>query len=129
MLGDEYWQGRARQGAEAEDAALFVADDGALRGMAWGVTDADEHGTAHLYGMFVDPALRGHGVGRALVEAVRKWAHGHGLERVVLDVTHTNVPAIALYERAGFVRTGRTQPLPHTPTITEIEMERVLRAN
>lgn len=126
-LGDDYWQGRARQGAEAGDSVLFVAErKGALRGMAWGVIDGEAAGIAHLYGMFVDPGLRGREVGRALVDAVCGWAQARGLRAVVLDVTDVNAPAIRLYERCGFARTGRTQPLPHTPSITEIEMERVL---
>ncbi|MDE3113568.1 MAG: GNAT family N-acetyltransferase [Chloroflexota bacterium] len=126
-LADDHWQRRAREGAESDDSVLFVAErDGALRGMAWAVADAERRDLAHLYGMFVDPALRGRDVGRALVEAVCGWARSRGLRAVLLDVTDVNAPAIALYERCGFARTGRTQPLPHTPSITEIEMERVV---
>lgn len=123
---DDYWRRRAEQGASSNSAALFVADSGTLGAMAWGVVDQEHPRLGHLYGMYVAPALRDRGIGRSLVEAVCQWARSVGVDRVLLDVTEMNAPAIALYERCGFVRTGRTQPLPHTPTITEIEMERAL---
>ena len=38
-----------------------------------------------------------------------------------------NERAIGFYERVGFTRTGRTGELPHQPSVTEFEMELVLR--
>lgn len=81
-----------------------------------------------LVGMWVDPAARGQGVGEALVRTVLEHAAAAGLRRVLLEVAHENAPARALYARMGFVPTGRTAAFPHDPTITELEMERVLAA-
>lgn len=79
-----------------------------------------------LVGMWVDPAARGRGVGERLVRAVLDDAAARGRTRVLLDVAHENAPALALYRRMGFVPTGRTDAMPHDPTITELEMQRVL---
>ena len=45
-----------------------------------------------------------------------------------LWVTTTNVAARTLYERAGFVATGETKPLPSDPRLDEQRMTRRLRA-
>jgi ribosomal protein S18 acetylase RimI-like enzyme len=79
-----------------------------------------------LVGMWVDPGARGQGVGRQLVGTVADRARARGLRKVVLDVAHENASAVALYERMGFVPTGRTGAMPHDPSITEYEMVLVL---
>ena len=38
----------------------------------------------------------------------------------------TNVPALKLYETAGFVPDGLTQPMPNDDTVTEVRMVRRL---
>jgi ribosomal protein S18 acetylase RimI-like enzyme len=66
---------------------------------------------AHLIGMFVSEALRGRGVGRALVQAALAAAAARpGVVVVTLSVTEGNAPAIALYESCGF-RTFGIEPM------------------
>ncbi len=43
-----------------------------------------------------------------------------------LWVTESNAPARHLYERCGFTWTGKRQPLPADPTLSEITMSRPL---
>ncbi|EWT03537.1 GCN5 family acetyltransferase [Intrasporangium oryzae NRRL B-24470] len=78
--------------------------------------------TATLFGMYVAPRARGRGVGEALVGAVLDEARRRGKSVVVLEVADTNAPAIALYERCGFVRTGTTHPHPRNDAVHEVEM-------
>jgi ribosomal protein S18 acetylase RimI-like enzyme len=89
----------------------------------FGMTDP---GDCALFGMWVDPRFRGAGVGRVLVDAVVAQARSAGKRRVVLEVVAHNTPASRLYERAGFVPTGRTSPYPHDEGVHEVEMELVL---
>jgi len=86
----------------------------------------EEPSVANLVSMWVDPAFRGRGVGRALVERVFEWAREHGATRVDLWVTETNEPAIRLYESCGFVRGEGRQPLPSDPSLGEVAMHRPL---
>jgi len=58
-------------------------------------------------GMSVSADARGQGVGGALVEAALEWATEHGFTRIELYVYARNAPAIALYEKHGFVTEGR----------------------
>ena len=46
------------------------------------------------------------GIGSAMVRAAQEWAAAHGLLKVALAVFPDNERAIAVYERAGFVREG-----------------------
>jgi GNAT superfamily N-acetyltransferase len=107
-FGDEEWKSRA----DPPDGAVFVADGpNEPVGMAIGAPAPSNPGAAALFGMWVAPGARRLGVGQALVEAVQAWAIDAGYPRLGLGVTTTNAPAIALYERAGFVPTGDRFPL------------------
>jgi ribosomal protein S18 acetylase RimI-like enzyme len=64
--------------------------------------------TAHrgnIWGVYVDPGHRGHGVARALLEHVLEHAKQQILQ-VHLCVVADNEAALALYEHLGFVRYG-----------------------
>jgi ribosomal protein S18 acetylase RimI-like enzyme len=58
-----------------------------------------------LHDIVVDPAHRGGGVGRQLLDAALAWLTERGAPRVVLDTAFPNVAAQRLFERAGFRRT------------------------
>ncbi|HMA33933.1 MAG TPA: GNAT family N-acetyltransferase [Chloroflexia bacterium] len=63
---------------------------------------------ATIVGMYVAPAARVQGVGRALLaEALRRARQVPGLEQVHLSVVTTNTPALTLYQSLGFVPYGR----------------------
>ena len=63
-----------------------------------------EAGVAEIKRMYVAPARRGRGVGRALLDALVAEARRLGVTRLVLETGPKQPEAIALYERAGFVR-------------------------
>jgi ribosomal protein S18 acetylase RimI-like enzyme len=61
----------------------------------------------HVIGMMVRPEVRGHGIGRDLLDAcIAEARRTPGLEMLTLTVTATNTPAIHLYESTGFVTYG-----------------------
>ncbi|SFI71698.1 Acetyltransferase (GNAT) family protein [Amycolatopsis sacchari] len=70
-------------------------------------TAPDEAGEVELISLWVAPAVRGHGVGNALVRAVLRWAADQGARQVRLEVRETNTHAAALYRRHGFRPQGR----------------------
>jgi GNAT superfamily N-acetyltransferase len=72
--------------------------------------------------VWVAPESRGRGTGAALLDALIATAHQLGLHTLALFVVDGNLPAERLYSQHGFVRTGHTKPLPHTPEIVEVEM-------
>jgi RimJ/RimL family protein N-acetyltransferase len=58
-------------------------------------------------GMGVLKAYRRRGIGQALLERAIRESHTKGLEKVELEVFASNAPAIALYEKVGFMVEGR----------------------
>ncbi|HEY3697101.1 GNAT family N-acetyltransferase [Phenylobacterium sp.] len=61
---------------------------------------------AEVLTLAVDPAVRGRGVGAALVAASVAAAKAAGATAVFLEVAVDNAPALALYARAGFHKAG-----------------------
>ena len=57
-----------------------------------------------LYDLFVTPAARGTGAGRALMEAAEAYARAHGAARLQLQTAVTNVVGQSLYDSCGWKR-------------------------
>lgn len=72
-----------------------------------------EAGAGHrcVMGMGVHRAHRGRGLGRALIAHAEQWALAGPFEWIDLQVLSENQPALELYQRAGFDRTGETVDL------------------
>ncbi|MEX2660187.1 MAG: GNAT family N-acetyltransferase [Acidimicrobiales bacterium] len=96
-------------------AALLARDaDGAAVGFT-GVRPFDvSRSVAELKRMYVEPAWRGAGLGRALGEAAITEARRLGHRRLLLDSRASLVAACALYRRLGFVDVPpyRQNPFP-----------------
>lgn len=112
---DAQWQARA----DPPDGAVFVVDGpDDLIAMAIGGPAPGYPNAAALFSMWVAPNARGHGLGEALIHAVEAWAIQAGYPMLGLGVTTTNEPAIALYERLGFVDNGDRYPLREGTDLT-----------
>lgn len=59
---------------------------------------------AYLGFMYVEPEYRGHGVNKAILDALEKWAIEKGISEMRLEVYDENTPAVKAYEKAGFAR-------------------------
>ena len=118
------WDRRVTEASTGDQQNLFVVDTPAgFIGMAGAYTPGDTASVRRLYGMWVAPEARGAGIGAQLIEAIISWSLGVGADAVQLWVVDDNVAARRLYERAGFVDTGVSQPLPSNPTVTETLMQ------
>lgn len=74
-------------------------------------------GRGELHRLYLDAALRGRGVGRALVEAVLDWCRRAGIGRLTLWSDTRFDRAHRLYEGMGFTQTGE-RDLPDDPNDT-----------
>lgn len=95
---------RTAQFANSTDGAVVAVADGKIVGMIH--VAASRHGFGE-FGMLVDRAWRGRGVGSALVRAAVDRARGQGLHKLCLEVFAHNTAAIALYRKCGFAEEGR----------------------
>ena len=103
----DVWAARAAASTGEGDQLIMVAlDQGRPVGMA-GI--AREFGQrrrhrATLWGVWLDPAHRGRGVGRQLVSTALDWAREREVRAVYLEVVENEDPSWSLYGRLGFVR-------------------------
>jgi ribosomal protein S18 acetylase RimI-like enzyme len=75
---------------------------------------------AYLEELYVTPARRGEGTGRALLDAAMEAARAHGAARIELGTSEGDRAAIALYESAGFSNRERS---PDGPRMLVYERE------
>lgn len=119
-----YWEDLTRSVTAPERQVVFVAYEGEdVLGSTYGLRDRDDGEMGRVGGMWVDPAWRSRGVGRALLHQVFNWAREHGLRRLRLWAPVHSAAALALYGRAGFREVGKRRPLPTNPTLQIVEME------
>lgn len=92
----------------APDVIVLVAEkDGAVIGYAYAGLEGPDYmalrGPAGvIYDIFVDPAHRGEGVGRMLLDAALAALRDGGPERVVLSTAQKNEAAQRLFASRGF---------------------------
>ena len=60
----------------------------------------------HVIDIVVRKDLRNQGIGSALLEKLIEIARQNKMESITLEVMHTNIPAIKLYEKFGFKNAG-----------------------
>ena len=120
-----YWRGWiVGDGWDAIVRSWVAEDRGRFRGMIVGVRFDDDPTVAHLFGMWVEPELRGSGIAARLVGMLEAWARGQGVDRIVLRVSDGNGRAEAFYAKLGFVRTARApSPLREGSPVLVREME------
>jgi ribosomal protein S18 acetylase RimI-like enzyme len=124
---EQQWRGRINERSVMFFARVDSADSVPAAPAPAGLAGVYvEDGSANLVSMWVHPAARGLGVGKALVEAAAAWAKAHGFSTLFLWVTESNTSARRLYDGCGFTPTGERQPLPSDPALSEIWMSRTL---
>ena len=108
----------ARRDAEegVRERALFLAEE---KGEIWGSfilrtrqeaayagakwrTELEDRYVRTIYTFTVHPQRRGQGVGHAMLAFAARYAARQGARALRLDVYERNLPAIRLYESAGF---------------------------
>ena len=99
-----------KQKAESEREIELVAEvDGTIAGTAGVSLPRSAEKTRHRagYGISIDKAWWGIGIGRALTESAIECAKAAGYLQMELEVVADNIRAVALYKKAGFIEYGR----------------------
>jgi ribosomal protein S18 acetylase RimI-like enzyme len=115
-FAESHWRMRLR----TSTTWVAVDDGGVGRGI---VTMMQEPGSPvddrHVVSLWVAAESRRHGMGWALLDAVRTAATAAGARTVSLWLLDGNHAAGDLFVRAGFTRTGERQVVPRDPSQTE----------
>lgn len=126
QFADSEWVKRAGNMNGERSVGFIAMDAGEACGIAACFLDQDDATHAHLISMWTAPTHRQRGVGRLLVNEIVKWGRQRQVHTLRLMVVCKNESAIKFYERLGFARTGRTEPYPNDPALTEYEMSRLV---
>jgi ribosomal protein S18 acetylase RimI-like enzyme len=121
---DSEWAARLHRWNGVGGVGFIAVDGGSPCGIAGTLVDEKNPERADLVSMWTAPSHRKTGVGRQLVNQVLEWAAERNVSALLLMVTSNNAGAIRFYEKLGFARTGRTEPYPNDPAVTEYEMSR-----
>ncbi len=93
------------------DGRMFVADDETDVPVGWAVVGAikgevfvvpEERDYAYIFELFVAEAVRGEGVGRALIAACEDWARAKNFKTIQIGVLSGNMRAAKIYREAGY---------------------------
>jgi len=99
-----------RKSYENPNTLILIAEcDGQIVGLL-DFTSKTKRKNSHVgeFGVSVDINFQRLGIGRALIEGMLQWARDHHqIEKVFLNVFHTNLGAIKLYRDMGFMEEGR----------------------
>jgi len=89
-----------------EDHALFIAcvNEEMIGYIYVNIVRLDK--LMNVMKLVVKSDKRKHGIGQKLLEYVERWCKDQGIERIVLEVRISNIPAIMLYEKCGYHRVG-----------------------
>jgi len=83
----------------------WVAEDDVVRGFAT-VAYEPWHQRLVLWFLYVEPAWRRRGLGRALLEQVEAHGRELGATHVWLETSNVNVPGVRAYNRLGYALCG-----------------------
>ena len=118
---------QARRGelvdAIGDGGLIAIADGLPIALLTWAVGIG---GSAEIRAVVVTAESRGHGVGRALIEAAHGWLGAAGVRHVWLVTTNDNIAALGLYQQLGYrlveLRVGAVDESRRTlkPSIGEI---------
>ena len=98
----------ATRWCEPDGALLLGVLDGVAAGCVAVRMLAKRPGSAEMKRLWVEPAGRGHGLGRQLAETAIVWARTHGAAEVLLDTVPAAMPeANRLYAALGFEPAAR----------------------
>ncbi|HYJ33500.1 MAG TPA: GNAT family N-acetyltransferase [Candidatus Binatia bacterium] len=100
-----------RERLERNESVILLAEDESGRALGFvqlfpSFTSVQARRLWVLNDLYVTEEARGHGVGRALLEAAREHAVKTGAKRLTLETMEDNRKAWALYESLGYVKSG-----------------------
>ena len=110
-MDDDHWRDRLGRGVGSEANLPLVAEmNEDAAGLAWGRLEPDPE-CVRLYQMWVAPPFRRFGLAAMLLETVIRWGREADRKVFELSVSSHNLPAVRLYQRAGFEPFGTLTPL------------------
>jgi RimJ/RimL family protein N-acetyltransferase len=108
LLTPEDFQKIIYEDSIAEKAIFLVAEvEGKITGFARCIGNKlSRFRHKAEFGICLAKEYWGHGIGKVILENILAWADTVGIKKISLTVVETNIKAIQLYKRYGFVEEG-----------------------
>jgi ribosomal protein S18 acetylase RimI-like enzyme len=91
-----------RRAVSGPSSSVLAAIEDDPRLLATAMVGHDGH-RGWVYYLAVDPAMRGSGLGRKMMEACEAWARAQRIPKIQLMVRATNQAAVGFYEHLGYI--------------------------
>lgn len=123
-----FWQNRLEQAQTGQESwLLFAQQQDQIVGLIGAFREKEQPATATVISVYVSPACRGLGVGKALLDAILDRLHAAGIKTALLGVCIDQVPALNLYRSYGFeVIAIENNPMGDGLVHTEYMMQKLL---
>jgi len=110
---DEKWQKQMKQSEKKDENYFLFAFDGdkviGMNGAYWTNKPVTKH-IAEVFGVFVNPAYRGQGIGKRLMdEIITEIKKNPQFKKIKLGVNAENIQALKLYLSCGLKVVGRLE--------------------
>jgi len=113
---ESHWRMRTR----SSPSWIALDDTGTGRGIVGMIQEpGSPDDDRHVVSLWVAPEVRRRGIGWTLLDTVRQAATEDGARTLSLWVVDENHPAVDLYVRAGFTRTGERHEGQRDPSQVE----------
>ena len=95
----------------------YVYDDGIIWGWmsAGPCRDEDEPNAFELGGIYIEPCMKGRGIGTQLVAFCEEIAKQRGYSKITIWTLKDNMPTRAFYEKLGYTHDGARKLLENLP--------------
>jgi ribosomal protein S18 acetylase RimI-like enzyme len=128
-FAEDEWVDWAAGDASGEETTTLLAMRGREPvGLVAAYRDGRDPSLFHVVAMWVAPELRRAGIGRRLLGAIETWISSSGGDCAQLSVADQALPAVSLYEAAGYRPDGKRSPSPHMPEISLVSLRKQLSA-
>lgn len=128
-LQGRQWSSRAFEESLQQNYTFFYVTEHADHSIAGYICIERLYGEAEIVNVAVHPKLRKAGIGARMLREVIEKEKEAGTESIVLEVRRSNLPAIRLYENAGFVQIGIRKNFYEFPVEDAIVMQLPLKQN
>ena len=100
---DDEWQNTISSALASGHNHVFLAEvDAVICGLVWCKLSTTDSNLAEVFQMWVHPKYRGASIGQQLLKAAIDCADQHGASVVRLEVSGSNLSAMAFYQSQGF---------------------------
>lgn len=117
------WSRETLESCFSDNTDIWVLEHDQSGVCGFAVLDRTLGNEAELHKIAIDTASQGKGLSKSLMKKLINEAAKRGVKRLMLEVRESNIAAISLYEKFGFVKVGTRPAYYRKPTENAVLMD------